>query len=86
MKSIFFCFFFFTLFSCTSSKVVSETEIKKKNTTAAPINNNGSNSKNLIYKDVKSLKNNDLIPGRSEEISNEINPINKKEQTPSRNE
>jgi hypothetical protein len=87
MKVIFFCILFFSLNSCSTSKVVSESVTKKNSTaTLGSLKNNETNSKKSTSKDFKHLKTNDLTPGRTEEISIEINPINKKEQLPSRTE
>jgi hypothetical protein len=87
MKVIFFCILFFSLISCSTSKVVSESVTKKNSTaTLGSPKNNETNSKKSTSKDFKHLKTNDLTPGRTEEISIEINPINKKEQLPSRTE
>jgi hypothetical protein len=87
MKVIFFYILFFSLISCSTSKVVSESVTKKNSTaTSAPIKNNSPNSKDSISKEIKSLKTNDLKPGITEHINNETNPLNKKEQSPVKND
>jgi hypothetical protein len=92
MRKIKYIGCFLLLISCSNSKGISTTNTKKTNSTSKinPISTTNSKTQtqnnDLIKSDFKSVKNQPLIPGKSEDIEKEVPTFKKNNQVPTRSE